>query len=206
MTSRFRAVWAVALLAVFAGSARAEGIFDFLFGRNPQPQQQVIVPRPNAENRRVAAPRQAGSKSNHEAAARRAHAAEEARSAERARLSAFAAAGGVSGKQEALRPAPGTPVGAIGHFAADATLRSGDIVVTPKGFMVYRGGHDVTAFAPINAARQGKAIAALERASRGPAPSHNWSTQALAISHETNIVKSVVADAPKKGATPVSLR
>lgn len=54
------------------------------------------------------------------------------------------------------------PVGSIARFAADPTLRDGDIVVTTEGFRVYRNNR----FTPI--AQNGGALAQLERASMRP--------------------------------------
>ncbi|HUO53826.1 MAG TPA: hypothetical protein VMU18_03725 [Rhodoblastus sp.] len=75
------------------------------------------------------------------------------------------AAGGSRGQRQApLPPPPGASFASIEHFAADPTLRSGDIVVTPHGFLVYHeGGRNFTSL-------DGKksALAALERASRAP--------------------------------------
>ena len=42
-------------------------------------------------------------------------------------------------KQVAIAPPVGAKVGSVAHFAEDKTLRSGDVVVTPNGFLVYRG-------------------------------------------------------------------
>lgn len=57
---------------------------------------------------------------------------------------------------------PDAPVGSIARFAADPTLRDGDIVVTTEGFRVYRNNR----FTPI--AQNGGALAQLERASMRP--------------------------------------
>ena len=57
-------------------------------------------------------------------------------------------------KQTPLAPPEGALSGSIAHFAADSTLRKGDIVVTPGGYMVFSGapGADrMQAFAPIDA-------------------------------------------------------
>jgi len=60
------------------------------------------------------------------------------------------------------RPAVEAPVGALARFAADPTLRAGDIVVTTEGFRVYRNNR----FTAI--AQDGGALAQLERASLRP--------------------------------------
>ncbi len=54
------------------------------------------------------------------------------------------------------------PVGSIARFAADPTLRAGDIVVTTEGFRVFRNNR----FTPI--AQDGSALAQLEKASMQP--------------------------------------
>lgn len=54
------------------------------------------------------------------------------------------------------------PVGSLAAFAADPTLRAGDIVVTTEGFRVFRNNR----FTPI--AHDGSALAQLERASMRP--------------------------------------
>jgi hypothetical protein len=70
------------------------------------------------------------------------------------------AAGGVTGKQKPLAANPGAPVGSLALFVQDPTLRSGDIVVTKSGFMVYnRGG----AFEPIS--RKNGQLSQLEKVS-----------------------------------------
>lgn len=56
-------------------------------------------------------------------------------------------------KQEPIQPPEGAAVGSMAHFAADPTLRKGDIVVTRNGFKVFSGatGADrMQAFAPID--------------------------------------------------------
>lgn len=54
------------------------------------------------------------------------------------------------------------PVGSLAAFAADPTLRAGDIVVTTEGFRVFRNNK----FTPI--AQDGGALAQLEKASMQP--------------------------------------
>lgn len=67
-------------------------------------------------------------------------------------------------KQADARKAPKAeaPVGSLAAFAADPTLRAGDIVVTNEGFRVYRNNR----FTPI--AHDGGALAKLEKASMQP--------------------------------------
>lgn len=67
-------------------------------------------------------------------------------------------------KKEAQTAAktPEAPVGSLARFAADPTLRAGDIVVTTDGFRVYRNNR----FTPI--AQDGGALAQLEKASMRP--------------------------------------
>ena len=57
------------------------------------------------------------------------------------------------------RPGADAPVGSLARFAADPTLRAGDIVVTSEGFRVFRNNR----FTPI--AQDGGALAKLEQAS-----------------------------------------
>jgi len=65
-------------------------------------------------------------------------------------------------KSLAARPVADAPVGSVARFAADPTLRAGDIVVTTEGFRVYRNNR----FTPI--AQDGGALAQLEQASMRP--------------------------------------
>lgn len=62
-------------------------------------------------------------------------------------------------KSVARRPGADAPVGSLARFAADPTLRAGDIVVTNEGFRVFRNNR----FTPI--AQDGGALAKLEQAS-----------------------------------------
>ncbi len=79
---------------------------------------------------------------------------------------------------------PDAPIGSVARFAADPTLRAGDIVVTTEGFRVYRNNR----FTPI--AQDGGALAQLEQASMRP---------------KTAAVSEVVATADKKSGL-VALR
>ncbi|MFT4098870.1 MAG: hypothetical protein QM651_17255 [Rhodoblastus sp.] len=72
-------------------------------------------------------------------------------------------------KQAAIAPPQGASVGSVAHFAEDKTLRRGDVVVTPEGFLVYRGqgaAHSPTDFEPLTKARDD--LASLQKASRNP--------------------------------------
>lgn len=72
-------------------------------------------------------------------------------------------------KQAAIAPPAGASVGSVAHFAEDKTLRRGDVVVTPQGFLVYRGAgrtHSREDFEPLTKARDD--LANLEKASRNP--------------------------------------
>lgn len=62
-------------------------------------------------------------------------------------------------KSVARRPGADAPVGSLARFAADPTLRAGDIVVTNEGFRVFRNNR----FTPIT--QDGGALAKLEQAS-----------------------------------------
>lgn len=67
-------------------------------------------------------------------------------------------------RQAVLAPPPGAGFASLEHFAADPTLRGGDIIVTPRGFMVYRANSD--AFSPLDG--RNKDLLALEQASLRP--------------------------------------
>ena len=68
-------------------------------------------------------------------------------------------------RQTPLPPPKGVAFASIEHFAADETLRSGDIVVTTHGFLVFHG--DERKFTALDTRRS--ALASLEKASRSPA-------------------------------------
>ncbi len=63
-------------------------------------------------------------------------------------------ASGSAGRQTAVAPTDDAPRGSVAYFAKDKTLRSGDVVVTEKGFLVYQGGsdHGAKSFVAINSA------------------------------------------------------
>lgn len=70
-------------------------------------------------------------------------------------------------KQIPLAPPDGARVGSFAHFAADPTLRKGDVIVTTDGFLVYRGAtgdRGAQAFAPVDPKQTD--LANLENASR----------------------------------------
>jgi hypothetical protein len=78
-------------------------------------------------------------------------------------------------KQKPLAAPEGAKTGSVAHFSADTTLRKGDIVVTPTGFLVYNGRNYTAssdAFAPVGR-KQGE-IANLEKASKKT--ESGWST------------------------------
>lgn len=80
-----------------------------------------------------------------------------------------AAASSHGAKQAAIAPPSGASVGSVAHFSEDKTLRRGDVVVTPEGFLVYRGAghtHSREDFEPLTKARD--ELASLEKASRIP--------------------------------------
>lgn len=72
-------------------------------------------------------------------------------------------------RQVAIAPPQGADVGSVAHFSEDKTLRRGDVVVTPNGFLVYRGAgrtHSREDFEPLSRPRD--ELANLEKASRTP--------------------------------------
>ena len=68
-------------------------------------------------------------------------------------------------RQPPLPPPNGVAFGSVEHFAADPTLRSGDIIVTTRGFLVVRG--DERKFTALDTKHA--SLASLEKASRRPA-------------------------------------
>jgi hypothetical protein len=68
-------------------------------------------------------------------------------------------------RQTPLPPPDGVAFASIEHFAADPTLRSGDIVVTTRGFLVFHG--DERRFTALD--NKHASLASLEKASRHPA-------------------------------------
>jgi hypothetical protein len=78
-------------------------------------------------------------------------------------------------RQATMKPPPGVAFASVAYFDADPTLRSGDIVVTPQGFLVYRGSH---VFTPLD--RKKRELAVLERASRKPL-AFNQTSPSLAV-------------------------
>lgn len=181
------------VFACAAGTpASAQSLFDILFGTRSRPV--VYAPAPAFQDQR-ALDRERVARD----AARRAHGAAEARR-RAARVAAHTQGGGVSGKMAPLAPLPGVKTGSLAHFAADPTLRPGDIVVTTSGFMVYRGGHsERSSFAPIGSGRT--ALTTLEKASRRAAP-QNFGSRALATA-EPQVVHTV--EAPQAETVKASL-
>ena len=93
-------------------------------------------------------------------------------------------------KQKTLAAPEGQKEGSIAHFAADGTLRKGDIVVTPNGPLVYagKGGGQTPAFAPL----RGKQAGASEVQRAGTAPGVAvWAPGALAVSPNAEPVRQV---------------
>ena len=85
------------------------------------------------------------------------------------RKASAGAASSHGAKQAAISPPAGASVGSVAHFSEDKTLRRGDVVVTPDGFLVDRSGtgaHTRDNFEPLTKARD--ELASLERASRNP--------------------------------------
>ena len=75
-----------------------------------------------------------------------------------------------SGKPERVEPPP-VGAGPLGPFLNDPTLRSGDVVVTSEGLMVFRGGggsrHSPRDFASLaKAGSKNSQLTAIERANR----------------------------------------
>ena len=137
------AVLAAAVLA--PGAALACNPIEFLFGGcRPQPSPQ---PQPSLE--------QMIDRNQGQAA--------------RAKRKPVAGGAVRGAKQAAIAPPPGASVGSVAHFAEDKTLPRGDVVVTPEGFLVYRGQgatHSPADFEPLTKARD--ELASLQKASRNP--------------------------------------
>jgi hypothetical protein len=78
-------------------------------------------------------------------------------------------------RQTPLPPPNGVAFASIEHFAADQTLRSGDIVVTTRGFLVFHGDErkftalDTRQTSTRQASTRQASLALLEKASRRPA-------------------------------------
>ena len=102
-------------------------------------------------------------------------------------------------KQHPLATPDGVATGSIAHFSADSTLRKGDIVVTSKGFLVYRGdGSEGAVFAPLGRKQAG--LNNLERASR-PVDGDGWSAPSkLAVSPRAPAVTRVQRAAAEETA------
>lgn len=88
-------------------------------------------------------------------------------------------------RQVAIAPPQGADVGSVAHFSEDKTLRRGDVVVTPNGFLVYRGAgrtHSREDFEPLSRPRD--ELANLEKASRTPGV-YALATPRVKVSAET---------------------
>lgn len=137
---------ALTAMAIAPGAALACNPIQFLFGGcRPQPTPQA-QPAPSLENL-----------------------LEKSQGPARAKRRAGASGGSHGVKQVAIAPPQGASVGSVAHFAEDKTLRRGDVVVTPEGFLVYRGAgrtHSRDDFEPLTKARND--LATLEKASRNP--------------------------------------
>lgn len=90
------------------------------------------------------------------------------------------------GKAAVIVPTKDAPQGSLALFTKDKTLRAGDVVVTDKGFMVYRGGDaqpTKSSFVALNGARtlsaERNTLLALERVSRQSTPNVTVETVAL---------------------------
>lgn len=194
MISR-RVIFALGTLlagSALATPATAQSLFDILFGT--QRRTVVYAPAPPSfqDERMMRRERVRRDGARAQAEARR--------RVERA--AAHAKGGGVGGKMEALAPLPGVRTGSIAHFAADPTLRPGDVVVTTNGFMVYRGGHSEKSFARIGSGRP--ALATLEKASRGAAPQAFVARTPLAVSGEPQLIKAVATQARDEAEASVN--
>lgn len=77
-------------------------------------------------------------------------------------------------RQIPIPATPDAPQGSLAHFAKDKTLRAGDVIVTDKGFLIYRGGNRSSQKSYVALLKGGQArsnLFALEQASmRKPVP------------------------------------
>ena len=143
---------AAALLMAAPAPAMAQNFFEALFGGGFRPQVAAYAPTPRSASRTW--PRRE----------------QRLRAAEGRSKTGVSRAFEESGKPDKVEPPP-VGAGPLGPFLNDPTLRSGDVVVTTEGLMVYRGGggsrHSPRDFASL--ARAGSKtgqLAAIERASR----------------------------------------
>ena len=147
---------ASALLMAAPAPALAQNFFEALFGRGFQPQAAAYAPTsrgvsrtwPRREQRLRAVEGQGYGRSRTVVS----RAIEE------------------SGKPEKVEPPP-VGAGPLGPFLNDPTLRSGDVVVTSEGLMVFRGrsgsSHSPREFASLaKAGSKTGQLAAIERANR----------------------------------------
>ena len=145
---------ASALLMAAPAPAMAQNFFEALFGGGFQPQVAAYAPTSRG-----------GSRSWPRREQRVSHSGE----AERSKATALRSLE-ESSKPEKVDP-PAVGPGPLGPFLHDPTLRSGDVVVTTEGLMVFRGrggsSHSPRDFASL--ARAGSKtgqLAAIERANR----------------------------------------
>jgi len=147
---------AATLLMAAPAPAMAQNFFEQLFGGGFQPQAAAYAPTsrgvsrtwPRREQRLRAVEGQGYGRSKSEVS----RAFEE------------------SGKPEKVEPPP-VGAGPLGPFLNDPTLRSGDVVVTSEGLMVFRGRggsrHSPRDFASLaKAGSRNSQLAAIERANR----------------------------------------
>jgi hypothetical protein len=102
-------------------------------------------------------------------------------------------------RQTPLAPPPGVAFASVEHFAADPTLREGDVVVTTKGFLVYR---DNETFKPLD--RKRSLLASLEKASRAPAAATWQSRSPLAEWRPAVSTQLIGVDGVRTVSFPVS--
>jgi len=178
--------------AMVTTPASAQGLFDFLFApQRPAYEQRPIVAY--APDQPYYQPRD-----THTFQPRR----------KRVKLSpsvekAVAATEGPPKKA----PPPEVGQGPLGPFINDPTLRAGDIVVTERGLMVYRGGgggahHSPSEFVSVAAAKslvgkRGRDLASIEQANR-KAPVEEVETQTA--SADTNKQASAADPKPHRKA------
>lgn len=143
---------AAALLMAAPAPAMAQNFFEALFGGGFRPQVAAYAPTPRSASRTW--PRRE----------------QRLRAAEGRSKTGVSRAFEESGKPDKVEPPP-VGAGPLGPFLNDPTLRSGDVVVTSEGLMVFRGGrgssHSPRDFASLARAgsRNGQLVA-VERANR----------------------------------------
>ncbi len=143
---------ACALLMAAPAPALAQNFFEALFGRGFQPQAAAYAPTSRGVSRTW--PRRE----------------QRLRAVEGRSRTDVSRAMEESGKPEKVEPPP-VGAGPLGPFLNDPTLRSGDVVVTSEGLMVFRGrsgsSHSPRDFASLaKAGSKTGQLAAIERANR----------------------------------------